>query len=83
MYDKELAHELICLIIDNIETVRKRTASINSSSDFTNSESGMHNPELTTLNLHGLIEKYGSGIRRIIDYFRRANLSQPEFRNII
>jgi ATP-dependent DNA helicase RecG len=31
----------------------------------------------------GLIEKYGSGIRRIIDYFRRANLSQPEFRNII
>jgi len=30
----------------------------------------------------GLIEKYGSGIRRIIDYFRRANLPQPGFRNI-
>jgi uncharacterized protein with HEPN domain len=41
MYDKELAHELICLITANIETVRKRTTSINSSSDFTNSESGM------------------------------------------
>jgi uncharacterized protein with HEPN domain len=41
MYDKELAHELICLIIDNIETVRKRTANINSSDDFTSSESGM------------------------------------------
>jgi uncharacterized protein with HEPN domain len=41
MYDKELAHELICLIIDNIETVKKRTADINSSDDFTFSETGM------------------------------------------
>jgi uncharacterized protein with HEPN domain len=41
MYDKELAYELICLIIDNIETVRKRTVNINSSDDFTSSESGM------------------------------------------
>ncbi len=41
MYDKDLAYELICLIIDNIETVKKRTADINSSDDFTNSESGM------------------------------------------
>ena len=41
MYDRELAYELICLMIDNIETVKKRTAGINSSSDFTNSESGM------------------------------------------
>ena len=41
MYDKELAYELICLIIDNIETIRKRTARINSSNDFTSSESGM------------------------------------------
>lgn len=41
MYDKELAYELICLIIDNIETIRKRTAHINSSNDFTSSESGM------------------------------------------
>ncbi|MFW6371449.1 MAG: DUF86 domain-containing protein [Bacteroidota bacterium] len=41
MYDKELASELIGLIIDNIETVKKRTAAINSSNDFTQSESGM------------------------------------------
>lgn len=41
MYDKELAYELICLIIYNIETIRKRTAHINSSNDFTSSESGM------------------------------------------
>jgi uncharacterized protein with HEPN domain len=41
MFDKELAHELICLIIDNIETIRKRTVHINSSNDFTTSESGM------------------------------------------
>ena len=30
----------------------------------------------------GLIEKYGSGIRRVIEYFERANLPQPEFTNI-
>ncbi|MFW5832285.1 MAG: ATP-binding protein [Prolixibacteraceae bacterium] len=30
----------------------------------------------------GLIEKYGSGIRRIIEYFKDANMPQPEFRNI-
>jgi ATP-dependent DNA helicase RecG len=30
----------------------------------------------------GLIEKYGSGIRRVIEYFKQANLPQPEFRNI-
>ena len=30
----------------------------------------------------GLIEKYGSGIRRIVDYFKVENLSVPEFRNI-
>jgi len=30
----------------------------------------------------GLIEKYGSGIRRIIDYFKTENLPEPEFRNI-
>ena len=29
-----------------------------------------------------LIEKYGSGIRRIIDYFKTENLPKPEFRNI-
>ena len=41
MYDKDLAYQLICLITDNIETVRRRTAGINSSNDFTSSESGM------------------------------------------
>ena len=30
----------------------------------------------------GLIEKYGSGIRRVIQYFKQANLPQPEFKNI-
>ena len=30
----------------------------------------------------GLIEKYGSGIRRIVDYFKAENLPKPEFRNI-
>ncbi len=30
----------------------------------------------------GLIEKYGSGIRRVIEYFKQANLPPPEFRNI-
>jgi ATP-dependent DNA helicase RecG len=30
----------------------------------------------------GLIEKYGSGIRRIVDYFKSENLPVPEFRNI-
>ena len=30
----------------------------------------------------GLIEKYGSGIKRIVDYFKAENLPVPEFRNI-
>jgi len=30
----------------------------------------------------GLIEKYGSGIQRIIESFKNANLPEPEFRNI-
>lgn len=30
----------------------------------------------------GLIEKYGSGIGRIVDYFKAENLPIPEFRNI-
>jgi len=30
----------------------------------------------------GLIEKYGSGIRRVIEHFDEANLPRPEFRNI-
>ncbi|MDR2586487.1 MAG: putative DNA binding domain-containing protein [Prevotellaceae bacterium] len=30
----------------------------------------------------GLIEKYGSGIKRIIGYFREENLPMPDFRNI-
>ena len=30
----------------------------------------------------GLIEKYGSGIQRIVEYLNRWELPQPEFRNI-
>jgi ATP-dependent DNA helicase RecG len=30
----------------------------------------------------GLIEKYGSGIRRIVNYFATENLSSPIFQNI-
>jgi ATP-dependent DNA helicase RecG len=30
----------------------------------------------------GLIEKYGSGIQRIINYFKEENLPLPEFKNI-
>lgn len=30
----------------------------------------------------GLIEKYGSGIRRIIEHFDKAGLPGPDFRNI-
>ena len=30
----------------------------------------------------GLIEKYGSGIKRIVDYFTEENLPSPEFKNI-
>ena len=30
----------------------------------------------------GIIEKYGSGIQRIINYFEEANLSRPVFENI-
>ncbi len=29
----------------------------------------------------GLIEKYGSGIRRVVDYFKYENLPMPEFKN--
>jgi len=29
----------------------------------------------------GLIEKYGSGIRRVVDYFKLENLPMPEFKN--
>ena len=41
MYDKELAYELICLILDNIQTVKNRTTNIQNPNDFTSSESGM------------------------------------------
>jgi ATP-dependent DNA helicase RecG len=30
----------------------------------------------------GLIEKYGSGIQRIVEFFKEAKLPHPEFRNI-
>lgn len=41
MYDKTLAHSLICLIIDNLKIIQKRTEKIQSSVDFTSSEQGM------------------------------------------
>jgi len=45
MYDKELAHELICLLTDNIAIIEKRTAHIHSPVDFTPTESGMILPD--------------------------------------
>ncbi len=41
MFDKNLAHDLICLIDDNLKTVLKRAESIHSPKEFTSSESGM------------------------------------------
>ncbi len=41
MFDKELAHNLVCLMIENIETIQKRTEDIRSSEDFTSTETGM------------------------------------------
>jgi uncharacterized protein with HEPN domain len=41
MFDKNLAYNLVCLIIENIETIQKRTAEISSADDFSISESGM------------------------------------------
>lgn len=41
MFDRNLAYYLVCLMIDNLETVRKRTDAIQSPDDFTSSESGM------------------------------------------
>ncbi|WP_158640661.1 ATP-binding protein [Anseongella ginsenosidimutans] len=31
----------------------------------------------------GMIEKYGSGIRRVFSHFKTAGLPPPEFRNIL
>lgn len=41
MFDKELAHSLIGLMIENIETIEKRTRNIQDAQDFTSSDSGM------------------------------------------
>jgi len=41
MFDRDLAYNLVCLIIENLETIRKRTAGVLSADDFSISESGM------------------------------------------
>jgi uncharacterized protein with HEPN domain len=41
MSDQDLAYGLVCLISENIETIRKRTANIKSPGDFVSSEAGM------------------------------------------
>ncbi|MEL7589305.1 MAG: HepT-like ribonuclease domain-containing protein [Prolixibacteraceae bacterium] len=41
MFDRDLAYDLVCLIIENLETIRKRTAGVLSADDFSISESGM------------------------------------------
>ncbi len=41
MFDKELVHYLVSLIIENIETVQRRTEDIQSSKDFTSTDTGM------------------------------------------
>ncbi len=40
MFDKDLAYNLVSLIIENIETIQKRTTEILSANDFSSSESG-------------------------------------------
>jgi len=41
MYDKNLAYNLVCLILDNIETINKRVEDIQYPGDFASSEKGM------------------------------------------
>lgn len=41
MFDKDLAKNLVGLIIENIETIEKRTEEIQSAENFTSSDSGM------------------------------------------
>jgi uncharacterized protein with HEPN domain len=41
MFDKVFAYSLVCLINENIETIKKRTERISSSNDFTSSDAGM------------------------------------------
>lgn len=41
MWDKELAFELIELVIENIEVIQKRTKQIRNANDFSSSEYGM------------------------------------------
>ena len=40
MFDKDMAHSLVCLIDENLKTVQKRTEKIQSHDDFTSSETG-------------------------------------------
>lgn len=41
MFDRDLAYGLICLINENLETIQKRTATVQSPNDFTSLDSGM------------------------------------------
>jgi uncharacterized protein with HEPN domain len=41
MFDRDLAYGLICLISENLETIQKRTATVQSPDDFTSLDSGM------------------------------------------
>ncbi len=35
MFDRELAYGILCLIIENLETIQKRTGAVKSPDDFT------------------------------------------------
>jgi len=41
MFDKKMTYNLVCLIKESIATIQKRTSEIQTSDDFTSSESGM------------------------------------------
>ncbi|MFA5329285.1 MAG: HepT-like ribonuclease domain-containing protein [Prolixibacteraceae bacterium] len=41
MFDKDLTYSLVAQIIENIETIQKRTFELQSHTDFVSSESGM------------------------------------------
>ncbi len=41
MFDRELAYGILCLIIENLETIQKRTGAVKSPDDFTSLDSGM------------------------------------------
>lgn len=41
MFDKDLVYSLVCLVGENLETIRKRTVTLRSPDDFVSSEAGM------------------------------------------